>query len=154
MQIIRTGLARRSYSYICTLTPSHHHHCANLSEDIELIKCLSDIFCGVCKIRHIISVIPYIIRKAVCYQFTHFPCEDWENIYTLSYYHHQIGNINYYPLLMVRSWKNGVGCMSVFFWNKCFIELNVCLQWFCLPHWTHTCSHPGSWFSKNAVLSV
>ena len=28
-------------------TPSHYHHCANLSEDIELIKCLSDIFCRV-----------------------------------------------------------------------------------------------------------
>ena len=30
------------YLYI---TPSHYHHCANLSEDIELIKCLSDMFC-------------------------------------------------------------------------------------------------------------
>ena len=27
---------------------SHYHHCANLSEGIELIKCLSDIFCRVC----------------------------------------------------------------------------------------------------------
>ena len=26
-------------------TPSHYHHCANLSAGIELIKCLSDIFC-------------------------------------------------------------------------------------------------------------
>ena len=30
-------------------TPSHYHHCAELSEDIELIKCLSDIFCRVCE---------------------------------------------------------------------------------------------------------
>ena len=30
-------------------TPSHYHHCANLSEGIELIKCLSDIFCRVCE---------------------------------------------------------------------------------------------------------
>ena len=30
------------------ITPSNYHHCANLSEDIELIKCLSDIFCRVC----------------------------------------------------------------------------------------------------------
>ena len=29
------------YLYI---TPSHYHHCANLSKDIELMKCLSDIF--------------------------------------------------------------------------------------------------------------
>ena len=28
---------------------SHYHHCASLSEDIELIKCLSDIFCRVCE---------------------------------------------------------------------------------------------------------
>ena len=29
-------------------TPYHYHHCANLSEGIELIKFLSDIFCRVC----------------------------------------------------------------------------------------------------------
>ena len=34
--------------FVCLyITPSHYHHCANLSEDIELIKCLSDIFCRV-----------------------------------------------------------------------------------------------------------
>ena len=42
-------------------TPSHYHHCANLSEGIELIKYLSDIFCRVCKIKHILSVIHYTI---------------------------------------------------------------------------------------------
>ena len=32
--------------FVCLyITPSHYHHCANLSEDIEFIKCLSDIFC-------------------------------------------------------------------------------------------------------------
>ena len=30
-------------------TPSHYHHSANLSEGIELIKCLSDKFCQVCE---------------------------------------------------------------------------------------------------------
>ena len=35
--------------FVCLcITPSQYHHCANLSEDIELIKCLSDIFCRVC----------------------------------------------------------------------------------------------------------
>ena len=34
------------YLYI---TPSHYHHCASLSEDIELIKCLSDMVCRVCE---------------------------------------------------------------------------------------------------------
>ena len=35
-------------------------------------------------------------------------------IYTLSYYHHQIGSMNYYPLSRVRSWNNGVCCMSFY----------------------------------------
>ena len=35
------------------------------------------------KIRHILSVIHYTIRGAVCFQFTHFPCDHWENIYIL-----------------------------------------------------------------------
>ena len=43
--------------FVCSyITPSHYHHCANLSEDIKLIKCLSDIFCRVCKFKHIPSV--------------------------------------------------------------------------------------------------
>ena len=63
------------FVYLYT-TPSHYHRCASLSEDIELIKCLSDIVCRVCKIRHILSVIHCKIRGAVCFQLTHFPCDD------------------------------------------------------------------------------
>ena len=38
--------------------------------------------------------------------FSVYPfCDDWENIYTLSYYHHQIGSINYYPLFNIRTWN-------------------------------------------------
>ena len=34
--------------FVCLyITPSHYHHRANLSEDIEVIKCLSGIFCRV-----------------------------------------------------------------------------------------------------------
>ena len=33
-------------------------------------------------------------------------------IYTLSYYHHQIGSMNYYPLFRARSWHDGMRCMS------------------------------------------
>ena len=70
--------------FVCLyITSSHYHNCANLFEDIELIKCLSDIFCRVCKIKHILSVIHYIIYGPMCFQFIHFPCDDWENIYTL-----------------------------------------------------------------------
>ena len=85
-------------------TPSHYHHCANLSEGIELIKGPSEIFVEcVGKTKHILSVIHYTIYGAVCFQFTHFRCDDRGNIYTLSYYHHQIGSMNYYPLFRVRS---------------------------------------------------
>ena len=70
---------------LCT-TLSHYHHCASLSEDIELIKCLSDIFCRVCKIKHILSVIHYTTCGSVCFQFTYFLCDDLENIYIYIYF--------------------------------------------------------------------
>ena len=88
-----------------------------LTEGIGLITCLSDIFCRVecvSKIKHIISVIHYTICGAVCFQFTHFFFDGLENIYNLSYYHHQIGSMNYYPLFSVRSLNNGVRCMSFY----------------------------------------
>ena len=95
------------------ITPSHYHHCANLSEGIGLKNVWRVYFVAcVSKIRYILSVIHYTIRVAVCFQFTHFPCDDWENKYTLSYHYHQIGSMNYYPLYRVRSWNNGVRCMS------------------------------------------
>ena len=44
---VRFGLL---IAFVCLyVTPSHYHHCANLSEYIELIKYLSDIFCRVCE---------------------------------------------------------------------------------------------------------
>ena len=76
------------------------------------------------KIKHILSVIHYTICGAVCFQFTHFPCDDWENIYTLFYYHHQIGRMDYYPLFRATLWNNGVHCMSF------YILLNYCYPCF------------------------
>ena len=37
-----------------------------------------------------------------------------ERIYTLSYCHRQIGSMKYYPLFRVRSWNNGMRCMSLY----------------------------------------
>ena len=106
LQIVLVGL----YS-----TPSHYHHCANLSEGIEIWNACHIYFVEcVSKIKHILSVIHYTICGAVCFQFTHFSCDDWENIYTLSYYHDQIGSMNYYPLSRVKSWNNGVRCMYLY----------------------------------------
>ena len=74
-------LACRSYSFACTL----HHliiiivqtylRTLNIRNacQIYFVECVS-------KIKHIFSVIHYAIHGAVCFQFTHFPCDDWENI--------------------------------------------------------------------------
>ena len=44
----------------------------------------------------------------------------------LSYYHHQIGGVNYYPLFRVRSWNNGMRCMSFYILTPCVcIAMNV-----------------------------
>ena len=65
-----------------------------VDKNLQLLTVLKGLF--------ILSVIHYTICGAVCFQFTNFLCDDWENIYTLSYYHHQIGSRNYYPLFRVR----------------------------------------------------
>ena len=111
---IRFGL---QIIFVCLyITPSHYHHFANLSEDIELIKRLPDIFCRcVSKSKHILSVIHYTICGAVCFPFNHFPCDDWENIYSLFYHHHQIGSIKYYRLLRVRSWNNDMRFVLLYY---------------------------------------
>ena len=55
-------------------------------------------------------------------------CDDWENIYTLSYYHHQIRSMNYYPLFRVRSWNNGVRCIHVFLSSYAIKKLTLLLS--------------------------
>ena len=118
VQIVGYVLPCRSYSFGCIV----HHliiiivqtylKTLNLKSacQIYFVECVS-------KIKHILSVIQYrihyIICGAVCFQFTHSPCDDWDNIYTLSY-HQQIGSMNYYPFFRVRSWNNGVRCMSFY----------------------------------------
>ena len=69
--------ACRSHSFVCTL----HHliiiivqtylKTLNLYNacQIYFVECVS-------KIKHILSVIHYTICGAVCFQFTHFPCDD------------------------------------------------------------------------------
>ena len=53
--------------FVCLyFSPSHYHQ-------IYFVECVS-------KIKHIFSVIHCTLYGAVCFQFTHFPCDDWENI--------------------------------------------------------------------------
>ena len=125
VQIFGLVLACRSYSFVCTA----HHLIIIIVQTylnnwtykmpVRFVECVS-------KIKHILFVIYYTICGAVCFQFTHFCCDDWENIYTLSYYHHQIGSMNYYPLFRVRSWNNGVRCMP--FYILSIIWDNPCSQ--------------------------
>ena len=96
------------------ITPSHYHHCASLSEDIELIKCLSDIVCRVYEYDRAYSL-SYPLQNTWGCVFPVDPFPLWwlrEYICTLSYYHHQVGSLNYHQLVRVRSWNNGVRCMS------------------------------------------
>ena len=53
------------------------------------------------KINNILSLMS--MYGAVCFQFTDFPCDHWENIYTLSYYHHQIGSMDIIHCIMMTS---------------------------------------------------
>ena len=67
---------------------------------------------SVSKIRHIISVIHYTIRRAVCFQFTHFPMMT-ERIYILCLIiiiKSEVWTITH--CLGFGSWHNGVRCMS------------------------------------------
>ena len=69
------------------------------------------------KIKHIFSVIHYTIYGAGCFQFSHFPCDDWENI-QFAYYHHQseVWTIIHCLVLGHETMVCAV-CLSIFFWN-------------------------------------
>ena len=80
------------YGYLHITLPHYH---ADLSESIELLKYLSDIFCLKCvsMIRSVLSIIVHAIYGAVCIQLTHFPYDDCENTCTWSYYHHHVWTV-------------------------------------------------------------
>ena len=98
--------------FVCLYVTSHHPHCANLSEDIELIKCLSYILSSVWVRLSIFSQLSIKQYMGFCVFSLPISRVMIERIYTLSYYHYQIGSMNYYPLFKIRPWNNGVRCMS------------------------------------------
>ena len=52
-----------------------------------------------------------------------------ERIYTLSYYHHQMGSVNHCPVFKVRSWNNGMRCMSLHILTTSTLDLeNLCIR--------------------------
>ena len=65
-----------------------------------------------------------------------------EIIYTLSYYHHQIGSMNYYPLFRVMTWNNGMRFMSLYSY-----------RWFVYRPFATRRRRKGR-FNKKTVLTV
>ena len=65
----------------------------------------------------------------MCLQFTHFPCDGWGNIYTLSHYHQQIGSMNCKSLFRFWPWNNGIRCMYLYIliviWHTNPIDLST-----------------------------
>ena len=55
----------------------------------------------------------------------------WFREYILSYYHHQIGSMNYHPLFRGRSWNNGMRSMSIYILTDAAIN-------FLSKHFEHT----------------
>ena len=104
----------RSHSFQFTSTKSPRQSEPSLRKWMEIHSSITNdqhvIHHG--KIGHILLVIHYSIYGAVCFQFTQFP-RDGEYI-ALSYYHHQIGSMNYYPFFMVRSWNNGMRWVALY----------------------------------------
>ena len=87
--------AKTCYHFIKSyITPSHYHHCANLSLDIELMKYLPDIFCRVCEQDWAYSLSFPLFNIWGC-MFSVYPIPSWwlREYIALSYHHHQIGSI-------------------------------------------------------------
>ena len=102
------GLMMRTYNrvhygpmviFICLLIKlPHYHHYKDLSESIELLKCLSgNSVTRVSNIYSILTIIFHAIFGAVLIELTHFSYND-ENTYIVSHYHHQIGIMAHLPL--------------------------------------------------------
>ena len=88
--------------------------CKILSEDIELIKCLSYILSSAWvrwSISFWLSIMKYM---GLCVFSLPISLVMIERIYILSYYHHHTGSMNYYPLFRVRLWSNDMRCMSLY----------------------------------------
>ena len=101
--------------FVCLhFTLPQYRYYVGVSEDIELLKCLPCTLECMSKIKSILSIIVHALYGAVCIQFTHVSYDVCEIMCTLSYWHHQIGSVIHLPLLMGRSWNNGMRCMSFY----------------------------------------
>ena len=68
----------RSYSFFLYIRPSRYHHCANTTEDIEFIKCLS--YIGLCVFSLPISLV-MIERIYILFLIIMINSEEWTKPY-------------------------------------------------------------------------
>ena len=64
----------------------------------------------VSKMKSILS----LYYRGLCFRLTHFSCDDFDNMSTLSYFHPQIGSMNTEPLFRIRSLNNDMRSMSCY----------------------------------------
>ena len=124
--LFKSGLLTFHIVFVCLhITLPHNHHYADLSESIELLKCVSGTSCLQCvsKIKSILSIIFNAIYGAVCIQLTHFSYDDCENMSTLSYHFKQIGSMTHLPLFRIWSCNNGMRCMSFLYYFEWLLIL-------------------------------
>ena len=92
----------------------------------------------------------YYMGLCTCIQFAQFSHDDCENMCTWSYYHNQIGRMTHLPLFRVRSWNNGIRCMSlnilIFIHNRHWVwvqyiyrQLEILMKytWICVKERCH-----------------
>ena len=109
--------------FVCLyITPSHYHHCANFIWRHWTYKMLvrynsSSVWVrlSILSIFSQLSIIQYVGLCVFSLPISFVMiARIYIYIYTLSYYHHQIWSMNYYPLFRARSWNNGMCCMSFY----------------------------------------
>ena len=118
VQIFGYDLACRSYSFVCTIYHTIIIIVQTYLKALNLWNACHIYFVEfVSKIMHVLSVIHYTICGAVCFQFTNSPCDDWESVYTLSYYHikSEVWSIIHCLGLNHETMVSAV-CLSIFLW--------------------------------------
>ena len=82
---------------------------------LDVLNCwyACQIYCLECvRLSHFSQITFHAIYGAVCIELTRFSYDDCENTRTWSYHHHQIACMTHLPLSRIRSWNNGMRCMS------------------------------------------
>ena len=119
--MIKYILTQWSYLFVCT---SHHFMIIIMQTSHKVLKfknACQDSFCLECvsKMKSILSIIFHAKYGALRIQLTLFFYDDYENMCTLSYYHHQIGSITHLPLFRVRLGHETIVCavcLLIFLW--------------------------------------